>query len=1544
MGDIGEAIFKAVGILIDKKIESVKFDTTITATVVDDSAAKDGRYLVLANGTKFTAYSTETRYRDNDVVMVTIPQGNYDNQKMIIGKYVDNANTPLIQDFPFDSLIDLTNNLIVNNESISFIANSEDKKWGINEIFNPEEEAWITISSEQTQQKVFFQGYDMIGIRAQFSTWLGEYLVYAGNYGLALRVTFQTELVDDEDVPITFDKIITLDSDSFFGDIYNFESYFTQEGVYDISAFSQYPIVGLELFPYQRDNFEGRYLYDRAEITEDFSPITDNIFIKDPYICLGMSKDSFVKDTAKIICENLDYTKSGYFEVDDENISSSSIETRNANNKKVISLQWVHKDDDTGRIKMLGKEELPEGYEIRWYRYKLGEPSPDEFAGAHWQRLYGLMLWPAADTGEWIYSESPYYVKKEEGDQYPENSTYYIKTGEDTYEPENAEEPEEEWPPAEVEEPEEETEPQDLYYKYEDVTTNELFITFQPNVNNQEEKIKAIVLKQIPNNSEVFYEAIATSNVLTFINKEDVRNQATILDMNALAIRYEDEEKGHYYIYNRAGEINSDKHNEIRTLTAVFDPNQFDVNQKSDLTDFASIRWEFPIGDTMIVPMVSSGGSYIQYSSNTDFNDKVQVQYTIRKTLIHQYTNNTVKLTVVKDGQEYTAEAQMRFGTAGTSGSDYTLFIEWIRDENNPQGNAINLSKVGNTNTFLYNSAVNDDGEEIIEGTGNTTELKGNIYLMDQEGNLVDIPGDSIIEADWYVAEFGENEVKQKEKENSDFYYPVIYSATERFCNNLYNGSEPSESDYNPEYNYQPGNQNFYNFMYDSDQVVDYYQYNISNKQFEKFTDAIPNTNVEAFFKQHQFYRKKLPTESSKNKLEFRPVILENVINEETGNPIYTKDNINSVEWNVNENKKEYYYGKQKYYIKFNDTYILDPWPDYQEVETYYEPIEAKERVYNVPAERISLDIERKASQEDAIADKIILTAYESITMNSVWVLRLKLTNFGDYDLVALFPIALKDGEEKTQQGQIAKQVNYIDGPTFVRYSCDGETDFNKNPYGIDSFGFGYEETGFKYELTEDTEVQEGKTYYSLSGETYTEITDQNYVIDVQNLPYERKSISWKIICPDDSNNIVNASSIVNDNFLPSLQVNDYGDILLNPASIYIPEYRPYAVQCLYGDDPVWTQAILVYEDNYPSTTLNKWNGKDIVTDEKAGTITANGFSAGKKERDNTFTGVVIGDWSRSDIDTAVAKNTGIYGFNHGSMSYAFKDDGTGFIGKDGKGRIFLDGNKSQIFSSNWANSSTAQGMLLDIDDGYIKMQSSMPSFQELNFNTAQWYISRGSTAIYYQEGNNYEPNNNADFDSSKTYYFYTGQEEKYITLGANQKTYPLAIGTDKSVASRRFRVSWDGTAYIQDGQFDGTVNATRLQTENGQIGGWNITAGTLQSGKTTLDSTAGITTNTLTLLNNNISGYIGIIPGSGGIWNAATGDWSSSGTLCIGIRTSKSIVLETSTKDDNELNGGVIRLSGSGDTNCDAIYLKADKIQFTAPATAQFGIYARFA
>ena len=84
-----EDLLETINIISKKQVESISFDKTIEATVVDASKASEGAYTVSTGSSEFTAYSTETEYKEDDAVMVTIPQGDYDKQKMIIGKQVD---------------------------------------------------------------------------------------------------------------------------------------------------------------------------------------------------------------------------------------------------------------------------------------------------------------------------------------------------------------------------------------------------------------------------------------------------------------------------------------------------------------------------------------------------------------------------------------------------------------------------------------------------------------------------------------------------------------------------------------------------------------------------------------------------------------------------------------------------------------------------------------------------------------------------------------------------------------------------------------------------------------------------------------------------------------------------------------------------------------------------------------------------------------------------------------------------------------------------------------------------------------------------------------------------------------------------------------------------------------------------------------------------------------------------------------------------------------------------------------------------------------
>ena len=130
-------------------------------------------------------------------------------------------------------------------------------------------------------------------------------------------------------------------------------------------------------------------------------------------------------------------------------------------------------------------------------------------------------------------------------------------------------------------------------------------------------------------------------------------------------------------------------------------------------------------------------------------------------------------------------------------------------------------------------------------------------------------------------------------------------------------------------------------------------------------------------------------------------------------------------------------------------------------------------------------------------------------------------------------------------------------------------------------------------------------------------------------------------------------------------------------------------------------------QNKWFSSTLNNWNGKDLVIDEANGAILSTAISAGKKNTDNTFTGVVVGDWSANSLDSeaSITKHTGVYGFNHGVMAYSLTDDGTATFGA-GEGRIYIDGTEASMYSMGYKNQNFPSGMKIDLDEPKISLKN----------------------------------------------------------------------------------------------------------------------------------------------------------------------------------------------------------------------------------------------
>lgn len=253
--------------------------------------------------------------------------------------------------------------------------------------------------------------------------------------------------------------------------------------------------------------------------------------------------------------------------------------------------------------------------------------------------------------------------------------------------------------------------------------------------------------------------------------------------------------------------------------------------------------------------------------------------------------------------------------------------------------------------------------------------------------------------------------------------------------------------------------------------------------------------------------------------------------------------------------------------------------------------------------------------------------------------------NYSTYDLVAKFPVAITSSLEN---------FAYLNGPTQVIYSTTGYPVSFNTPYEL--------------------------------------FAARNYRIS---------RLNWSTIpALNEAGNELEKyiGRIVNRG--PNAIIPTENDYILQPLAMYMknaPAYHVIAKDQL--GRPVFNQPILVMQNAYPSATLNKWGGKEIELNNDEGIILAPGIAAGRKEDDNTFSGVMLGDWSADTITPEFSAQTGVYGFHHGAVSYAFKEDGTAFIGKSGKGRIVLDGNSSNIYNDGYK---AGNGILIDLDEPYI--------------------------------------------------------------------------------------------------------------------------------------------------------------------------------------------------------------------------------------------------
>ena len=281
---------------------------------------------------------------------------------------------------------------------------------------------------------------------------------------------------------------------------------------------------------------------------------------------------------------------------------------------------------------------------------------------------------------------------------------------------------------------------------------------------------------------------------------------------------------------------------------------------------------------------------------------------------------------------------------------------------------------------------------------------------------------------------------------------------------------------------------------------------------------------------------------------------------------------------------------------------------------------------------------------------KLVTTS--GLNIETMCIVRAELVGWSDYKLITFLPVPIRN----------SKQHICVSGATSIVYLFDGTPQ-----------------------------------YYN-----------SDYVLHSEDESIALNNVSWvrKVFGIDENTQDKKEMALLNYYPVPTERMDESGTYYLRPASIYVDGLPMFSIQA-WGIDSeeksiiLWNQPILMIKNRYPIAMLNEWDGKELKIDSDNGAILSNMMSAGRKENDNSFSGVVLGDWTdNAQASTMIADRTGIFGFNKGEMSFSFTDDGKATIGKSTGSQIIFDGTQSTITSRQ--SEAKGSGLKLDFDNGSI--------------------------------------------------------------------------------------------------------------------------------------------------------------------------------------------------------------------------------------------------
>ena len=1362
-----EQIFGAVDVIVKQRLQEVSFDKTIVCTITDDSDKKNGHYIVTDGNIRFDAYTTNVNYRVDDQVRVSILNGDFSEKKFIIGKYVaDNTTAPIAYTSPLTGIVPISDNLVTNlGESGTGVfgikANGENQYIPI--------QSW-DLESDSSFRDLQSNGiYSTISLSADFKTLLSNYSLSSGRYGLlvllGIRPAADSQLIYRYEL---------LDSSEMFGNPYAFAIYSHQEKKINIA--SSGTIAAMALYLYQTkppaDQENPQPFKDNRGNLIPVNKYSNDIFVKNISIGFGSDIASIPDNTVEI------YTKDSLSYVY-ENATAQT-------NEKDIELLWYNKDDNNNYIGFEDGIYAPTYDEIEYLKAshqdsrlvaqvgRTGIPSDKD----------GLKL--AAD----IQEARPILI------QTREKLTVDLKavlqgllrqvTSVNTFKSELNK----------LLDPSATGKLVSEYNNSQTAVTN-LFTAYDGVLEFAYNKQNNISGKTWNSSWETDYyttHKTAINNAIT-----SVQNFCALMEENTQAQKDYSGYRGIYETY-------------VIRIDRVIEDIKWSLKQTDSLLN----------GNHSVLIAYKNKNTFTEYLRKdfSDFHNKYCIYwyryekgYTIPSSDEDEYkfgrfmpdgwrrlTDMTNKGLPVTQGK--TVEQKTYYPAKPLDGQYVTRYMDINYEEEKYVAILFHNHEMCKSNTLTF---TNIEAEKIPNDyfidKHDALQIKHDVQSFehyqsyDIDNTLINIADggkirqlfcsyDGLISGDealadahiyWYVPNtstmltFDKEDLKKR---------------------GFTTDADLAENERNPEYS-RAGYTYFYKKIAEKKETINgeeviigdpadrfffykikpYYE-QVANQNTIEVYAYIPGRN-EPVIGSISFTFSTFGTNGTRYTMAIVPAETQCAVIGDSTTPLKLNVSLRDASNQVIPLITATTTTEQNvgYAFKANwhgpSTYIPQVLESNGQVTGLSitknkNPQNSQDcHFYGILKATTSFKYDDKVAQQEANANN---TADVE-----------KYQKYRVLDLHALYPIPYS-----------SSNLFYISGPTSIIYNNQGTVShMSEDPFCL-----------YRANVA--------------PGDTTSQIVEKQK----WSLEYYDEQGNW--ITPDDADQWK-----VLINYMPVLNSSNG----LTPAPLYMDglNYFPVAVCTNDNDDILWVQPIVITQNRYASSTLNDWNGSFTI-DEKNGTILSTMIGAGKKNADNSFSGVLMGDiGTGANFDVDNYNGLGLYGFNEGAQSFAMTVDGKAFFGKAGRGRINIDGDNGTISSASYQqnripikdangvitgyeNRSSA-GMMIDLDDGFIDMHGTIQDA------STQKYLGE----VTHNDDTNQDAQALIRMDVKSPYFKIRSanqyKPEHYLLYIANDNYY---LQTDNYQA-------WSFTADDGSGELDFSGDGMRIDLKKGNIDAYNF-------------------------------------------------------------------------------------------------------------------------